>query len=161
MSGRDYLQDSGIVDDKNFVQVDKGTLQNATYPNVWALGDGSNLPTSKTFAALLDQANVLYQNITDYDRTGKAPTAEYGGYSACPVLVGDNKVMLCEFKYNNVISPTFYKDQRVPRRSFYFLKTKVFPFAAYNLTKRGLWNGRKSLLDFKDSDYTQFQEENS
>lgn len=35
-----------------FVDVDKETLQHNSYPNVFALGDVANLPTSKTAAAV-------------------------------------------------------------------------------------------------------------
>lgn len=41
---------------------------------------------------------------------GKELTAKYEGYTACPVLVGDNKIMLCEFGYDQKVMPTFYRD---------------------------------------------------
>ena len=31
----------------------------------------------------------------------------YNGYTACPVFVGEGKVMLCEFGYDGKILPTF------------------------------------------------------
>jgi len=31
---------------------------------------------------------------------GKKLSASYNGYTACPVFVGERKVMLCEFGYN-------------------------------------------------------------
>ncbi len=36
--------------------MDKGTLQHGRYPNVFAIGDSADLPTSKTAAAICGQA---------------------------------------------------------------------------------------------------------
>jgi hypothetical protein len=42
---------------------------------------------------------------------GKAPRqGHYGGYSSCPLLVGDNKLMMIEFKYGAESDETFIKD---------------------------------------------------
>jgi sulfide:quinone oxidoreductase len=44
-------QATKLVDDAGFVKVKKETLQHVDYPNVFALGDCSSVPTSKTAAA--------------------------------------------------------------------------------------------------------------
>jgi hypothetical protein len=31
----------------------------------------------------------------------------YDGYTSCPIPVGNNKLMLCEFKYNGEVDETF------------------------------------------------------
>lgn len=41
-----------IADAAGFVDVNKETLQHVRYPNVFALGDCTNLPTAKTAAAV-------------------------------------------------------------------------------------------------------------
>jgi sulfide:quinone oxidoreductase len=42
---------------------------------------------------------------------GKAPRlGTYNGYSSCPLLVGDSKLMMIEFKYGNEADETFLKD---------------------------------------------------
>ena len=46
------LNDSSLTDDAGFVAVDKTTLQSTKYSNVFALGDCSSVPTSKTAAAV-------------------------------------------------------------------------------------------------------------
>ena len=159
MGGRDYLQDSGIVDANNFVQVDKYTLRNPDYPNIWALGDGSNLPTSKTMSGVLDQVQVVTQNLADQE-SGRELSAHYDGYTGCPILVGGGKVLLAEFKYDAQIAPTFWRDQRKPTKLFYLLKQKIFPFAALNLNQYGIWRGRstvKPIFDPASYDYSEFQ----
>ena len=52
MKAHDFLQDSPISNADGFVEVDKDYLQSTKYENVFALGDCSNLPTSKTAAAI-------------------------------------------------------------------------------------------------------------
>ena len=46
------LQNSSLTDESGFVAVDKTTLQSTIYNNVFALGDCSSVPTSKTAAAV-------------------------------------------------------------------------------------------------------------
>ncbi|MEN6408263.1 MAG: FAD/NAD(P)-binding oxidoreductase, partial [Anaerolineaceae bacterium] len=45
--GADVLERSGIGDDLNYVPVDKFTMQSKRWENVWAVGDTTNLPSSK------------------------------------------------------------------------------------------------------------------
>jgi NADH dehydrogenase FAD-containing subunit len=52
-----------LADSSGFVDIDKHTLQHVRHSNVFALGDCSNLPTSKTAAAVAGECNVLYQNL--------------------------------------------------------------------------------------------------
>ena len=69
---------------------------------------------------------------------GKALNAHYDGYQSCPVFVGDNKLMLIEFKYNNQPSETFSsKYQTEPNRLFYYMKKEVFPRAYFDLMPKG------------------------
>ena len=86
MSGLDYLKDSKLVDENNYVTVDKFTLRHVKYPNVWSLGDSSNLPTSKTQSAIFEQAYILEQNLVRVYKD-KQPDHNYDGYTACPIVV--------------------------------------------------------------------------
>ena len=52
MSPHDFLITNPLTDDAGFVNVNKETTQHVKYPNVFALGDCSNIPTSKTAAAI-------------------------------------------------------------------------------------------------------------
>ena len=144
MSGSDYLKDSGLVDASNYVIVDKYTLRSPKYPNVWGIGDGTNLPTSKTMSALIEQAYILKSNLSLVLRN-RDPLHHYDGYTACPILVGGGKLILAEFKYGGIPAPTFFKDQSKPSSLLYLLKRYLFPFAAMNLMHHGVWHGRRSF----------------
>ena len=156
MSGPSYLQGTKLADGDNFVTVNKNTLRHTKYSNVWGLGDSSNLPTSKTFSAVLEQSYVLSNNLVRTFR-GENPLPEYDGYTCCPLLVGDGRCTLAEFKYDQVINPSFYDDQRNPTKFGYLLKKHLFPFAALNLMHRGLWQGRRTLWEPTNKDLRAFQ----
>ena len=158
MSGKDYVKGSGLADDSNYVIVDKNNFRNPKYPNVWAIGDGAALPTSRTMSAVIEQAHILECNLREVLKGGK-PTHNYDGYTACPILVGDRKVLLAEFKYDNVICGSFARDQRTPSRFAFFLKKYVFPFAALNLMKNNIWKGRRTLWNPPQEDHSAFQKE--
>lgn len=103
----DYILKSGLIAPNGFIDVDAQTLRHNKAENIYALGDAANLPTAKTAAGAFSQAPVVVQNILQQmDR--KYLNGHYDGYSSCPVFVGDNKLMMIEFKYENQPSETFY-----------------------------------------------------
>jgi eukaryotic sulfide quinone oxidoreductase len=87
MGPLEVLKGSPIVDAAGWVEVDKGTLQHVKpeYGNIFALGDASSLPTSKTGAAITKQAPVLTENLFHLLDSGKIGSAVYDGYTSCPV----------------------------------------------------------------------------
>jgi NADPH-dependent 2,4-dienoyl-CoA reductase/sulfur reductase-like enzyme len=65
-SAPDWLKATPLADTTSpfgYVKVDSRTLQSPDWPTVFALGDASNLPTSKTGAAARKQAVVLVKNL--------------------------------------------------------------------------------------------------
>lgn len=87
MGPLDVLKGSPIADSTGWVNVDKSTLRhvNPEFGNIFALGDCSSLPTSKTAAAITAQAPVLTENLFSVMDTGKVSDASYDGYTSCPV----------------------------------------------------------------------------
>jgi NADPH-dependent 2,4-dienoyl-CoA reductase/sulfur reductase-like enzyme len=59
MSPPAFIKESGIGNQAGFVDVNDFTLRHNKYPNIWALGDSSSLPCSKTAAAIYSQTPVL------------------------------------------------------------------------------------------------------
>lgn len=45
------LEAKDLVNEAGFVNVDKSTLQHVKFPNIFAIGDCSSTPNSKTMAA--------------------------------------------------------------------------------------------------------------
>lgn len=119
-----------------WVEVDKHTLQHTRYPEVFALGDCSNLPTSKTGAAIRKQAPALVENLLAH-RAGRPLTAQYDGYTSCPLVTGYGKLILAEFDYSNTPKESFPFDQSQERLSMYLLKAYALPDMYWNGMLRG------------------------
>ncbi len=56
--GAQVMIDSGISDPMGYIPVDKHTLQPEGSDNVWVLGDGTDVPTSKAGAVAHFQGDV-------------------------------------------------------------------------------------------------------
>lgn len=89
----------GAQAEEGWVTVDKYTLVHTAYPNIVSLGDVSNQPTSKTSAAIRKQIPVAVRNLIDLIE-GRAPSAKYDGYAACPIITDYGHVILAEFDYS-------------------------------------------------------------
>lgn len=139
------IVESKLADASGFVQVDPSTLQHATYPNVFALGDAANLPTSKTMAAIAAQVPVVVHNLQAQENQ-QSLTAKYDGYTSCPITTAKNRLLLAEFKYNGELAETFPWLQGQPRLVFMFLKETVFPWAYFKLFLPGNWYGPRTIF---------------
>ncbi len=129
---------SPLSDAAGWLEVDRHTLRHPRHPEVFALGDASNLPTSKTAAAIRALAPVLVRNLLRELGEETAPPATYDGYAACPLVTGYGRVVLAEFDYEKRPQPTFPFDQRRERRSMYELKRRGLPALYW----RGMLRGR-------------------
>lgn len=137
MRAPDVVRASPLAAGDGWLEVDKETLRHPRFPNVFALGDASNLPTSKTGAAIRKQAPVVVANLLAA-MAGKPTLARYDGYTSCPLVTGYGKLILAEFDYALSPRETFPFDQSKERRSMYYLKRDVLP----QLYWHGMMKGR-------------------
>ena len=141
-----FVRESPLAAGNGFVDVNQHTLRHNKYENVYALGDVANLPTAKTAAAVFSQAPVVTHNLITQHRQDQASSpVTYNGYSSCPLFVGDNKLMLMEFKYGAEADETFSTKQDVPNKSFYWLKKHFFPYVYWQFMPQGKWFGKSGL----------------
>lgn len=131
-SAPDFIAKSPLAAASGWVEVNPQTTQHTRFPNVFALGDCSNMPTSKTGAAIRKQAPTTVANLKSAIE-GKPLTKEYDGYTSCPLVTGYGSLILAEFDYNKVPKESFPFDQSKERYSMYALK-------AYGLPKM-YWHG--------------------
>ena len=97
--GAAYLDRSpGLADALGFVQTDKHTLQTSVKPNVFALGDATDLPTSKAGSVTHFEAEVLTDNIAHYFRDEELE-AGFDGHANCFIETGFHKALLIDFNY--------------------------------------------------------------
>lgn len=126
MGPPDFIRASPLADAAGWVDVHKHTLRHVRYPNVFALGDCSNLPTSKTAAAIRKQAPVVAQNLVAAMNEQTLP-GSYDGYTSCPLVTGYGKMVLAEFDYDKTPQETFPFDQARERWSMWLLKKYLLP----------------------------------
>ncbi len=126
---------------KGWIDVDIHTMQHKRFPNIFSIGDVAHLPTAKTGAAIRKQAPVLVQNLLTLIKEGKAGQQSYEGYSSCPIVTGYGKMLLCEFKYDNVKDSdpliSTLVDTTKEQYSMWLLKKYGLPFLYWNLMLRG------------------------
>lgn len=137
MGPPDFLKSSPLADVEGWADVDKHTTQHARFPNVFALGDCSNLPTSKTGAAIRKQAPATVENVLCLI-DGKSLSGHYDGYTSCPLVTSYNSMVLAEFDYDKEPQESFPFDQSKERFSMMMLKKFGLP----NLYWHGMLRGR-------------------
>lgn len=135
-SAPNFIKDSTLVNAAGWVDVDKHTLQHVRHANIFSLGDASGLPTSKTGAAIRKQAPVCVANVLSLIN-GTELKASYNGYTSCPVVTGQGKLVLAEFDYENKPQETFPFDQSKERWSMFILKKYVLPWLYWNKILKG------------------------
>ncbi|XP_023018197.2 sulfide quinone oxidoreductase [Leptinotarsa decemlineata] len=133
-------QNKDLTNEAGFVDVDKSTLQHLRYPNIFAIGDCSSSPNSKTAAAAAAQSAVVYENLSAVMK-GQEPQNTYDGYASCPLITGYDKCILAEFDYNLNPLETFPFSQDRELYSMYFLKKNLMPPLYWHLMLNGYWNG--------------------
>lgn len=97
--GADFIGRSGLGDELNYVPVDKHTNRSVAHDNIWALGDASNLPTSKAGSVAHFSVEVFCDNFIEAIE-GKPLTHFYDGHANCFVESGGGKALLLDFNYD-------------------------------------------------------------
>ena len=96
--GSEFIANSGIGDDLNYVQTDKHTLQSKKYSNIFAIGDATDLPTSKAGSVVHFEADTLIENILHAIK-GEPLTASFDGHANCYIETGFGKAIMIDFNY--------------------------------------------------------------
>jgi sulfide:quinone oxidoreductase len=88
----------GLGDALGFVPTDRRTLQATAKPNVFALGDATDLPTSKAGSVTHFEGEVMTENIARF-LAGEELDAGYDGHANCFIETGFHKALLIDFNY--------------------------------------------------------------
>jgi sulfide:quinone oxidoreductase len=106
--GAPYVERSPALGDAlGFVRTDKRTLQTPVKPNVFALGDATDLPTSKAGSVTHFEADVLADNIVRYF-DGEELQPGFDGHANCFIETGFRKALLIDFNYEVEPLPGHY-----------------------------------------------------
>jgi len=98
--GAEFVSRSpGLGDEMAFVTTDPHTLQSKTAPNVFAIGDATNLPVSKAGSVAHFEAEILTGNIKRFI-AGESLDASFDGHANCFIETGHDKALLIDFNYD-------------------------------------------------------------
>jgi len=116
--GADVIINSGIGDQDGYVPTDKGTMKVTGQQGVYAIGDATNIPVSKSGVVAHLQSVVVAHNIVA-EINGSQDMLEYNGRINCPMEVGHRRAIFVSATYTSPPtdqSPSMVK--YVMKRSF-------------------------------------------
>jgi sulfide:quinone oxidoreductase len=97
--GADFVDRSGLGDELHHVEVDKHTFLSVDHDNIFALGDASNIPTSKAGSVAHFAVDVFVDNFLEHI-AGRPMTREFDGHANCFIESGNGKGLLIDFNYD-------------------------------------------------------------
>jgi sulfide:quinone oxidoreductase len=106
------LQSGDLGDELGFVRTDPHTLQSHAAPNLFAIGDAADIPTSKAGSAAHFQGETLVENIRRF-LDGEELEASYDGHVNCFIETGFHKALLIDFNYETEPLPGVYPDPHI------------------------------------------------
>ena len=130
--GAKVVIDSGLAPASGWLPTDHHTLLVGGRPNVYAIGDATDLPLSKAGSTAHFEAPIVAERITAAIQ-GRAPSgkhADYTGKVMCFFEVGDGKGTLLQFDYDHPPKPP------TPNR-FWHLGKIVFNKTYWHTVPRG------------------------
>jgi sulfide:quinone oxidoreductase len=97
--GAEYVDRSpGLGDALGFVPTDKHTLQSLARPNVFAIGDATDIPTSKAGSVTHFEGEILAGNVLRF-LAAEELDASYDGHANCFIETGFREALLIDFNY--------------------------------------------------------------
>lgn len=105
--GAEYVARSGLGDELNLVPVDRHTLLSRGWPNIFAIGDANDLPTSKAGSVAHFSVEVFADNFLQHVQ-GEPMTGRFDGHANCFVESGDGRGLLIDFNYDTEPLPGSY-----------------------------------------------------
>lgn len=98
--GDEAVRRSTLGDDLDFIPTHKHTLQSLQHPDVFVIGDATNLPASKAGSVAHFESETLADNVLLHIQ-GKPLKEEFDGHSNCFIESGNGKALLIDFNYEH------------------------------------------------------------
>lgn len=98
--GQEVIDASDLGDPGGWIPTDRHTLQVEDQERIFAIGDGTNLPISKSGSTAHFEAPVVASRIASLIR-GTAPRSNYGGRVMCFLETGDGRATALRFDYEH------------------------------------------------------------
>lgn len=97
-AGAEVIDQSGLGDAMGFLPTDRHTLVAKEQERVFAIGDATDLPTSKAGSVAHFQSEVLFENLMRAIE-GLEPLPLFDGHANCFIETGHDKAVLIDFNY--------------------------------------------------------------
>ena len=98
--GAQVVEESGLTDAAGWIPTDRGTLQHQRHEGIYAIGDATDLPISKSGSTAHFEAPVVASRIASVVR-GTAPMAAYEGRVMCFLEIGEGRATTLRFDYKH------------------------------------------------------------
>jgi sulfide:quinone oxidoreductase len=98
--GQQVVEDAGLGDAGGWIPTDRATLQVKDHERLFALGDATDLPISKSGSTAHFEAPVVASRIASLVR-GTAPKTNYGGRVMCFLETGGRRATALRFDYEH------------------------------------------------------------
>ena len=149
--GADFIARSGLSNDLNYVSVSKETLLSKKYPNIFAIGDASDIPASKAGSVAHFAVDLFAENFVEHIN-GRPMTHNFDGHANCFIESGNGKGLLIDFNYDvepltgkfplPIVGPfSLLKESRINH-----LGKLAFRWIYWNLLIKGRWIPISALM---------------
>ncbi|HSO94040.1 MAG TPA: FAD/NAD(P)-binding oxidoreductase, partial [Candidatus Dormibacteraeota bacterium] len=98
--GAQLIEDSGLGDERGWVPVSRATLQHEKFDTIFAIGDATNLPISKSGSTAHFEAPVVASQIAARIH-GTTARENYGGRVMCFLETGHRQATTIRFDYDH------------------------------------------------------------
>lgn len=98
--GAQVVEDSGLGDERGWIPVSRATLQHEKFDTIFAIGDATNLPISKSGSTAHFEAPVVASQIAAR-LNGATAKENYGGRVMCFLETGHRQATTIRFDYNH------------------------------------------------------------
>ena len=148
--GSEVMINSGLADPMGYIPVDKHTLQPKDRDNVWVIGDGTNVPTSKAGSVAHFEGDVLEENIMAYI-DGMVQHERFDGHTNCFIESGFGKAYLIDFNYETEPLTGYFPLPSVGPLSLLGDTTMnhigklMFKWIYFNMLLKGAWLGPHTM----------------
>ena len=99
--GAKLIEDSKLGDQRGWIPVDKNTLKHVEHPEIWALGDATNIPISKSGSVAHYEASICAAEVVAAVKGEPAPAHVYDGKVMCFLETGRGEATTIRFDYDH------------------------------------------------------------
>jgi sulfide:quinone oxidoreductase len=99
--GQKVIEASHLGDARGWIPVDKNTLKHVDLANVWAIGDATNIPISKSGSVAHYEASVAAAEVVAAVKGESPPAHVYDGKVMCFLETGRGQATTIRFDYDH------------------------------------------------------------